>query len=164
MFRSDSAYRVRSAALVAYGQLKPGGGLAFLQQAARTESPDNVIRRAAVRAMGALGDNMAVATLDKWSAQGQPVDVRDAAISSLAQLDKKNAAIETQLLGYRGRSGSTFVFPRLFALGERGDPAAIAPLEAMLNRGDLPPGLAPYIQREIARLKRPGSGAGAGPS
>ncbi len=164
VFRSDSAFRVRSAALVAYGQLKPAGGLAFLQDGARMDSPDNVIRRAALRGMGALGDDMAVAALGTWSAQGQPVDVRDAAISSLAQLDKKNGAIESQLLGYVDDPEFDISLSALFALGQRGDPAAIAPLEAMLNRGDLPLGLAPYIQREITRLKRPGSGAGAGPS
>ena len=100
MFRSDAAYRVRAAALIAYGQLKPSDGLAFLQQAAQIESPDDVIRRAALHAMGALGDNMAAATLGKWSEQGKPIDVRDAAISSLAELDKKNEAIESKLVAF----------------------------------------------------------------
>ena len=127
MFRHDAAYRVRSAALLAYGQLKPADGLAFLQDAARIDSPDDVIRRAALRAMGALGDDMAVATLEAWSAQGKPIDVRDAAISSLAELDKKNGAIESQLLALSRRSGVRHSPLRLFALGtrrSRGDRAA----------------------------------------
>jgi aminopeptidase N len=165
VFRSDSAYRVRTVALIAYAQLKPADGLDFLESAARTESPDNVIRRAALRAMGALGDDMAVSTLlGTWSAQGQPVNVRGAAISSLAQLDKKNAAIESQLLGYVNDPEFDVRLSALFALGQRGDPAAIAPLEAMLKSTDLPPNLGIYIQRGVARLKRPGSGGDAGPS
>ncbi len=53
--RRDAAYRVRAAALNSYAQLKPHGGLALLQDAAKTDSPDDVIRRAALRAMGAAG-------------------------------------------------------------------------------------------------------------
>ncbi len=128
VFRSDAAYRVRSAALIAYGQLKPAGGLAFLQQAAQMDSPDDVIRRAALHAMGLLGDDMAVETLGKWSAQGQPIDVRDAAISSLAELDKKNEAVESQLVAYLDGSGPGYFRFRFVGAGRprrsRGDRAA----------------------------------------
>ena len=87
-----------------------------------------MIRRAALRAMGALGDNRAVPTLGEWSAQGKPVDVRDAAIASLADLDKKNEAIESQLLSYLDDPDQDVADFALLALGDRGDPAAIAPL------------------------------------
>ena len=147
---------VRSAVLIAYGQLKPGDGLAFLQQAAQIESPDDVIRRAALRAMGALGDNMAVETLGKWSEQGQPIDVRGAAISSLAELDKKNEAIESKLVAFLDDPDEDISVSASLALADRGDPAGIAPLEAMLNRSDVSPDLARFIQRALARLKRPG--------
>ena len=79
-----------------------------------TDSPDDVIRRAALRAMGALGDDMAVATLMNVVGAGQAVDVRDAAIASLAQLDKKNEAIESQLIGYLDDPDSTFALPRFW--------------------------------------------------
>jgi len=158
VYRSDAAYRVRSAALIAYGQLKPAGGLDFLQLAARTESPDDVIRRAALHAMGALGDDMAVETLGKWSEQGQPIDVRDAAIASLAELDKKNETIEAQLVGYLDDPELDISAAASLALGDRGDPAGIAPLEAKLNRDDVSPDLARFIQRALAKLKRDRSG------
>jgi len=160
--RNDAAFRVRSAALLAYGQLKPADGLTVLQDAARIDSPDDVIRRAALRGMGALGDDMAEDTLEAWSAQGKPVPVRDAAISSLAEIDKKNGAIESQLLALLEDPEFNIRLSALFALGDRGDPAAIAPLEAMLNRSDLPANFAPYIQREIARLRRPPASGGDG--
>ena len=160
IYRSDPAYRVRSAALLAYGQEKPANGLAFLQQAAQTESPDNVIRRAALRAMGSLGDNLASETLGDWSAQGKPIDVRDAAIASLAQVDKKNEMIESELLDYVNDPDHDVQISALIALGARGDSAAIAPLEAMLKRDDLDEDLSRFIQRALARLRGEGAAAG----
>ncbi len=162
IYRTDSAYRVRSAALAAYGQEKPANGLAFLQAAARTESPDDVIRRAALRAMGSLGDNTAAEVLGDWSSQGKPIDVRDAAIASLAQLDKKNEVIETELLGYIDDPDLDVQISVLLALGERGDSAAIAPLEAMLKRDDVDEDLSRFIQRALARLRHDGDGAAGG--
>jgi aminopeptidase N len=157
VFRSDIAFRVRSAALTSYAQLKPAGGLAFLQDAARIDSPDDVIRRAALKAMGALGNDMAVSTLGDWSEQGKPIDLRTAAISSLAELDKKDETVESQLIADLNDPEFDVRLATIFALGTRGDAAAIAPLEAMLNRDDLSLGLAPYIQRELARLRKDGS-------
>lgn len=153
IYRTDTAYRVRSAALASYGQQKPAGGLDFLQDAARTDSPDDVIRRAALRAMGSLSDNAAVQVLGGWSSQGNSIDVRDAAIASLAQLDKKNEAIETELLGYLGDPDHDIQLATLFALGARGDSAAIAPLEAMLKRDDVDEDLARFIDRTLVRLR-----------
>jgi aminopeptidase N len=152
-YRSDPAYRVRSAALIAYGQQKPSDGLAFLQQAAQTESPDDVIRRAALRAMGSLGDGKAAQTLVEWSSQGKPIDVRDAAIASLAQVDKKNEAIESELIDYVNDPDHDVQIAALLALGARGDSAAIAPLEAMLKRDDVDEDLSRFIQRALARLR-----------
>ena len=62
-------------------------------------------------------------------------------------------------------------YATLFALSKRGDPDAIAPLEAMLKSGQLNLGDAPFIQMQIDALKAkasgkppagPGAGAGAG--
>ena len=44
----------------------------------------------------------------------------------------------------------------VLALGERGDPAAIDPLETLRKSGDIPSGGGPVIERQIARLKNPG--------
>ena len=43
----------------------------------------------------------------------------------------------------------------VYALGERGDPAAIEPLENLRKSGDIPSGGGPVIERQIARIKNP---------
>ena len=67
----DGAYRVRAAALLGLGQRKPAGAMNTLEAASKTDSPDDVIRRAALRAMGALGDDQAVPRLLDWTGAGQ---------------------------------------------------------------------------------------------
>jgi hypothetical protein len=49
--------------------------------------------------MGALGDDKAVPTLEQWVAVGKPIDTRQAAISSLARLQKNDKQITQQLAG-----------------------------------------------------------------
>jgi aminopeptidase N len=151
--RRDAAYRVRSAALNAYAQLKPAGGLTVLQEAAQADSPDDVIRRAALRAMGPLGDDKAVPTLLEWSAEGKPIPLRTASIASLAQLDKKNADVSRQLIALLDDQAFDIRMATVNALGERDDPSAIAPLEAMKQRSDLPVNFTNVIDRALDRLR-----------
>jgi aminopeptidase N len=164
MSRDDAAYRVRAMALNAYAQLKPADGLAVLQGAAQAESPDDVIRRAALRAMGALGDDQAVATLTDWSAEGKPIPLRTAAIASLAQLDKKNEAVSRQLIALLDDQAFDIRMATVNALGERDDPSAIPALEAMLRRTDLPVNFANVIERQIERLKHINTDSDAAPA
>ena len=151
--RRDAAYRVRAAALNRYAQLKPNGGLALLQDAAKTDSPDDVIRRAALRAMGPLGDDKAVSTLLDWSEEGKPIALRTAAIASLARLDKKNQDIGKRLTALLDDQAFEIRSAAVGALGDRDDPSAIPALEAMLRRSDLPVNFSNVIQRAIDRLK-----------
>ena len=164
--RDDKAYRVRAAALTALGQLKPPGAREVLEAAVKTESPDDILRRAALRALGFYGDDQAVPALREWSQVGKPVRERTAAIASLGQLDKKNAEIESQLIGYLDDTDFDIRLAAVFALGERGDPAAIAPLQAMRTSDRTPSGTGPMIEQQITRLKNPGKegerGAAAG--
>jgi HEAT repeat protein len=159
-YQNDGAYRVRETALASLGQVKAGGAMETLDAAARTDSPDDVIRRAALRAMGPLGDNKAVPTLLDWSAQGKPSLMREAAITSLGQLDKKNSAVESRLISYLDEPDFDIRLATLIALGERDDSAAIAPIEAMSRRPDVPESLAPYIDRALARLRHTGDTQG----
>ena len=46
-------------------------------------------------------------------------------------------------------------FAAIFALGDRGDPAGIEPLENLRKTGDIPSGEGPIIERQIARIKNP---------
>jgi aminopeptidase N len=152
--RRDAAYRVRAMALNSYAQLKPNGGLSLLQDAAKTDSPDEVIRRAALRAMGPLGDDQAVGTLLDWSEEGKPIVLRTAAIASLAQLDKKNESIGTRLTALLDDPAFDIRSAAVNALGDRGDATAVPTLEAMLRRTDLPVNFSNTIQRAIDRLRR----------
>ncbi len=82
--------------------------------------------------------------------------MRTAAIASLGQLDKKSSAVESQLISYLDDTDFDIRFAVLASLGERDDPAAIAPMEALLKRSDVPASLAPIIQRQLARLRHTG--------
>ena len=155
--RHDGAYRVRAAALLGLGQRKPAGAMNTLEAAAKTDSPDDVIRRAALRAMGALGNDQAVPRLLDWTEQGKPVRLRAAAIASLGQIAKKDESVESRLIAQLDDPDFDVRFAAIFALGDRGDPAAIEPLENLRKSGDIPSGEGPIIERQIARIKNPGA-------
>ncbi len=151
----DSSYRARAAALQALGRLKAPGALATLDAAVAADSPDGFLRNTALRSMGPLGDDKAVPLLREWAAPGKPIDTRNAAISSLARLQKDNKEITTQIAGYLSEPHFPIRMASIFALGARGDASAIPALEALLKSDDLSIEMAPMIQGQIARLKTP---------
>jgi hypothetical protein len=126
-----------------------------LTVAVKSESPDGITRNAALRALGSLGDDRAVPLLREWATPGKELSSRQAAISGLARLDKKNKEITTQIAGYLAEPHSPVRYTSVFALGSRGDASAIPALEAMLKGDDLSIELAPTIKEQIARLKNP---------
>ena len=160
--KEDSSYRTRASALQALGKLKAPNALDTLQETAKTDSPDSFLRNAALRAMGELGDDKAVPTLREWAAIGKRIDTRQAAINSLARLDKNNKEITQQIAGYLMEPHFPVRISSIFALGTRGDESAIPALEALLKSNDLSIEMAPMIKGQIARLKKEaGGGAGA---
>src|ERR1017187_1248114 len=68
IYKDDKAYSVRGAALMSLAQDKAPGAADFLEKALSTSSPDEVLRRASLRAMGALGYDSVVPALLEWSA------------------------------------------------------------------------------------------------
>ncbi len=156
--REDSSYRARAAALQALGKLKAPGALTALKEAVSVESPDGFLRNAALRAMGSLGDDKAEPLLLEWSAAGKPIESRQAAIASLARLQKDNTEITKQITGYLGGSQFPVRLSAVLALGARGDASAIPALEALLKSDDLSIAFAPLIREQIERLKKPKSG------
>ena len=152
--KDDESFRTRAAALQAIGKLKAPNALTTLNTAAGTDSPDNFLRNAALRAMGPLGDDSAVGTLKEWAVPGKPIETRQAAISSLARLKKDDKEITQQIASYLSESHAPIRFSAIFALGERGDASAIPALESLLNSNDLSIEMAPMIKGQIARLKR----------
>jgi aminopeptidase N len=154
----DKSYRARAAALQALGRLKAPNTLAALNAAVAADSPDGFLRNAALRSMGPLGDDKAVPLLLQWSASGKPIDSRQAAISSLARLQKDNKDITKQIASYLNEPRFPVRMSSIFALGSRGDASAIPSLEALLNSGDLSIEMSPMIKEQIARLKKPQNG------
>lgn len=153
--REDSSYRARAAALQDLGRMKSPNAYETLTAAVKSESPDGITRNAALRALGSFGDDRAVPLLREWATPGKELSSRQAAISGLAHLDKKNKEITNQIAGYLAEPHSRVRYTSVFALGSRGDASAIPALEAMLKRDDLSIELAPTIKEQIARLKNP---------
>ncbi len=165
----DKAFRVRGAALRSLAEIKAPNAYDTLIAAVNSDSPDDVLRDAALRGLGTLGDVRAVPVLIEWSSAGKPVGSRRAAIGALADLDKSNKVITQALISYVKEPYFDVKYAALFALGSRGDPGAIGPLEELLKSGDLSIGERPLVERQISALKAvaagkqpPGHGGGAG--
>jgi aminopeptidase N len=156
--REDHSYRARANALQALGHLKSPNALGILKAAVAGESPDGYLRNAALRSLGYLGDEKGVPLLREWSAPGKPMDSRHAAIASLARLDKDNKEITKEIASYLPEPHFDVRMASIYALGSRGDPAAIPALEALLKSDDLSIEMVPLIKEQLARLQKPQGG------
>jgi len=159
----DNSYRARAAALGAIGRMKTPKAYETLTAAVNGESPDGILRNAALRGMGSRGDDRAVPLLREWAAPGKEIPSRQAAINSLARLQKDNKEITNQIAGYLNEPHFPVRIAAVFALGSRGDASAVPALEALLKSGDLSIEMAPMIKEQIERLKSPGGKGAPGP-
>ena len=148
----DPAYRVRAAALLALAEVKAPGAFDVLSAAVRSDSPDNMLRDAALRGMGDLGDDRATPILLDWAAPGKPLPSRQEAIASLASMDKRDKGITAALVSYLKEPYFDVRLATIIALGARGDTAAVEPLEALLKSGDLPPEQESFIRATLSAL------------
>jgi aminopeptidase N len=153
IYKDDKAYSVRGTALQSLAQDKANGVAGLLEKALATSSPDDVLRRAALRAMGALGDDSVVPSLLEWSAPGKPSLLRGIAIGALGRVDLKNHDVTARLITYLNESSFDIRFAAIFALGHRGDPTAIEPLEALLKSGQFSIGVPHSLEGLIEQLK-----------
>ena len=151
----DTSYRARAAALQALGKLKAPNAFATLNAAIAADSPDDFLRNAALRSLGSLGDEKAVPLLRTWVVPGKSMETREAAIFSLARLQKDNKEITTQIASYLPEQHFGIRMAAVAALGARGDASAIPALEQLLKSNDLSIEVAPMIKEQIAHLKRP---------
>ena len=156
--KEDLSYRARSGALEAIGRLKTTNAYDTLVAAVSSDSPDGVLRNAALRGLGSLGDDKAVPLLREWAMPGKDIPTRQAAIGSLARLQKENKEITTQIASYLTEPHFPVRLTSIVALGTRGDASAIPALEALLKSNDLSIEMAPTIKSQIERLQSP-SGA-----
>ncbi len=155
MAREDSSYLTRAAALQAIGRMKTSNAFDVLTAAVNGDSPDGFLRDAALRSFGSLGDDKAVPLLRDWAAPGKNMEAREAAISSLARLQKDNKEITNQIAAYLSEPHFPIRLSAIFALGSRGDASAIPALEALLKSNDLSIEMVPMIKGQIERLKNP---------
>ena len=153
VYNDDKAYSVRGAALEAMAEDKAPGAEPLLEKALATPSPDDVLRRAALRALGSLGDNSVVPELLEWSAPGKPSALRGIAIGALGRVDVKNHDVTARLISYLSESSFDIRFASVFALGRRGDSTAIEPLETLLKSGQLSLSVPHAVEEIIAQLK-----------
>jgi len=149
----EVAYRVRAAALNSLATMKAPGAYDALAAAVKTNSPDNVVRNAALDALGKLGDDRAVPLLLEWSATGQDIHTRQIAIMAVARLDKKNKEITKALVAYLHEPYFDVRYWGLFAIGSRGDLDAVAPLEELLKSDDVTASERTMIEQQVAELK-----------
>jgi HEAT repeat protein len=153
--REDASYRARGAALRAIGRIKGAGAYETLVAAVNADSPDGFLRDAALNGLGSLGDDKAVPLLREWAAPGKDMDSREAAIGSLARLQKDNKELTQVIAGYLQDSHFPVRRTAIYALGGRGDASAIPALEAMLQSKSLSIEMQPTIKEQIERLKNP---------
>ncbi len=153
--REDSSYRARGAALRAIGRIKGAGAYETLVAAVNTDSPENFLQHAALSGLGSLGDDKAVPLLKEWAAPGKEMDSREAAIGSLARLQKDNKELTQVITGYLQDSHFPIRRTAIYALGGRGDVSAIPALETILQSKNLSIGMEPAIKEQIERLKNP---------
>jgi aminopeptidase N len=153
--REDSSYRARGAALRAIGRIKGAGAYETLVAAVNGDSPDGFLRNAALSGLGTLGDDKAVPLLREWASPGKDMDSREAAIGSLARLEKDNKELTQVITGYLQDSHFPIRRTAIYALGGRGDASAIPALETTLQSKSLSIGMEPTIKEQIERLKNP---------
>ena len=153
IYKDDKAYSVRGAALQSLATDKATSAGHILEKALTTSSPNDVLRRASLRAMGSLGENSVVPALLEWSSPGKPSTMRSIAIGSLGRVDLKNHDITARLISYLSEPSFDIRFASIFALGRRGDPTAIEPLEALLKTGQMSIGVPHAMEDLIAQLK-----------
>ena len=151
--RDDHSYRARASALQALGLLKSTNAFSILNAAVAADSPDGFLRNAALRGFGSLGDNKAVPLLREWSAPGKAIDSREAAIGSLARMDRDNQEITKEIASYLTEPHATVRITAIWALGSRGDASAIPALEALLKSDDLSIEVVPTIKEQIVKLQ-----------
>jgi len=157
IYKDDKAYSVRGAALQSLALDKAPNAEAILVKALTVSSPNEVLRSAALRAMGSLTDASVVPALLEWSSPGKPSALRGIAIGSLGRVDLKNHDITARLITYLNESSFDIRFACIFALGRRGDPTAVEPLEALLKTGQLGIGVPHAVEDLIAQLKAKGA-------
>jgi len=91
--------------------------------------------------------------LREWSAPGKPLSSRQEAIGAIAALDKKDKTITLDLISYLREPHFDLRISTIFALGQRGDTDAIAPLEDFAKSDEITTDEKRYVDIALRLLK-----------
>jgi len=143
LVRRDASYHVAKAALESMAKLEPDGALGLLKLGLARDAWDDIVRRAAITAMSALGEPEAVPEILPYVKPGVYEETRKDALAALGSLGadleldddlrrdirkriEKN--LEDDVLEVRSSAAA--------ALGALGDPESVEALERALGRED----------------------------
>ncbi len=154
VYRDDSSFRVRAAALESLARLRAQNAFEVLTGAVSVDSPRELIRKAAFAGLGYLDDERAVPLVLEWSAAGKPLDARPSAIEALGFLGRQDKDVEAQLIAYVAEPYPSVRTAALESLAERGDPGAIAPIETLIRNGSFTGDTLALAQSVVSRLQR----------
>ncbi len=141
----DESYNVEAAAISSYAKLDPEGAMPVINAGLERESRNEIVRSAAIRALGDVGGAETIEVLTEWTQPGKPNRCRQAAVSALASvaedLDHDDAALAgvlDTLTGCLEGGGTRLRFAAARALGRMGGKAdpALDKLRALAENSD----------------------------
>jgi aminopeptidase N len=157
---SDSVY---AAAIASYARLAPDDLLRALQPVLARESRDEVVRNAALEALGNQGGEAAVELLGEWAGEDKPSTCRQTALTALARAAERSvvpdefaAAVAEQVAASLHASDPEVREAGARALGALG-PAAQRQVSALgeIAEKDAVAGVRQAAQEALTRIQRP---------
>ena len=137
-FQKDSSYFAQAEAVRSLARIRALNAFQICVKALKQDSHNEVIRRAAFDGFIELRDSLGINYALHWAAYGKPTQVRTSAIAALGRLAEYGEARQDELLDqlmtylddphFRARTAA------MKALGDLGDPQAIAALERSILR------------------------------
>ena len=97
--RGDESYRVEAAAISTYAELDSDGAMPVIEAGLGRDSHNEVVRSAAIRALGKVGGSDSIGVLTEWCQPGKPNGCRRAAVGALASVAKELDDDDTALAG-----------------------------------------------------------------
>ena len=128
-FEKDSSYAVATAALGSLVKIDSVNAKQYCMAALRRDSYREGLRIAALRALGAIGDEEAFAAVKQYSSYGYPRTVRLEALGILNRVWKTRTEIVPYFISLLNDASMHIRRYAIGTLGELGNPQAITPLE-----------------------------------
>jgi len=152
--RTDTSFSTRAAAIRSLGRLKPADSVDRLRPFLDQDSPHELIRRAAVSALGELGDDKAIPLLLEWTAPGKDDDVRLEGISALGRLGRGKTEVRDHLVKLLDDPYFRVRGVAVNALRQRREHEAVPALEA-LARNEWNTFIARSARNAIEEIQKP---------